>query len=387
MSAINFKTKTKIIKKKNPTVDGYHIIGLDVGYSSVKGFSTDSVYCFPGYATKLDKGTSFIGEVDDKHILYRDNRTGDIWTVGEAAQKLIRIGGMSQLDSEIYNRYRYDSDMYHVVSDVGLGLSMMSGIKSDDKIKLQTGLPQDYLDEDKELIKESFTGTHEFSLKIGNGNWIDFGFELPENDISVISQPMGSLWSSITDINGHRVPDAKSLLKSNIHIFDGGFKTFDVIGIRNNTPIDLETFPDLGMKDILDATCDDIYSLSGKKIPVHAMQKYLQDGKIIWYDRKTNSDVSLSFENLLETNSHKLCMKMLQRTAAIYNNFDGDDNIILTGGTCAAWANYIKEYFSKRDSISVFGANRNDTALSHVFSNVRGYYMIMYQMCLKESRS
>ena len=52
INTINFKTKTILSERNNPVRGDVWNIGLDIGYSSVKGFSPNAVSCFPAFAKK-----------------------------------------------------------------------------------------------------------------------------------------------------------------------------------------------------------------------------------------------------------------------------------------------------------------------------------------------
>ena len=58
--------------------------------------------------------------------------------------------------------------------------------------------------------------------------------------------------------------------------------------------------------------------------------------------------------------------------------------LIVTGGTGAAWAETIKEKMKGLSTLNICFANTNDTSISIIFSNVRGYYMNRYGILAKE---
>ena len=67
-------------------------------------------------------------------------------------------------------------------------------------------------------------------------------------------------------------------------------------------------------------------------------------------------------------------MAAVERVKTIYNNLIDYDYLLLTGGTGAAWQEIIKQYFAGMETLKIIGGGQND-ALSHVFNNVRGYYL------------
>ena len=84
MTTRDFKTQTHFMKADNPTVDGYWPIALDIGYSSVKGFSRNGIYSFPSFIRKVNEGFSFDGATDRTSIAYRDEVNG-VYDVGNVA--------------------------------------------------------------------------------------------------------------------------------------------------------------------------------------------------------------------------------------------------------------------------------------------------------------
>ena len=68
MSTIfDFKVKTMIQPKANPSVDGKFLVGIDVGYSGCKIFSQNKVALFPCYARQIN-GELIAATYDDTDI-------------------------------------------------------------------------------------------------------------------------------------------------------------------------------------------------------------------------------------------------------------------------------------------------------------------------------
>ena len=156
----NFKTRTEIRARQNPKKQGFWDIGLDIGYSGVKGFSPNKVFCFPAFAKKVPEGLVSIAKPSDKDIQYKNLETGDIWDVGEAAQARATTN-----DSELalFGRVRYYSEMFQVLAKVGFALSLMEnkfGAPDEDIISVETGLPPEYIKSDTGILKEALAGEH-----------------------------------------------------------------------------------------------------------------------------------------------------------------------------------------------------------------------------------
>ena len=108
----DFRTKTVYQPTRNISVDGKWPIGLDIGYSGVKGFSPNAIFAFPSFAKNLGKNPTFYGEPDEDEILYRDDETKEIWRVGRNAEKMISERDTSNSQLELYGRDRYYTDVY-----------------------------------------------------------------------------------------------------------------------------------------------------------------------------------------------------------------------------------------------------------------------------------
>ena len=169
-STSNFKTKTTFIERKNESLENAWAVALDIGYSAVKGYSSNSVYSFPSYARKLTGQLLGFADVSANDILYKNNATGETWIVGASAQEMITTDETGDSLAELYGRNRYFSELFKVIAEVGMGLGMMTntfGSPNGKPLMLQTGLPPAYLKSDSSLLKESLGGEHNFSVKVG----------------------------------------------------------------------------------------------------------------------------------------------------------------------------------------------------------------------------
>ena len=331
-------------------------------------------------AKKIANDSIVFGTAAPTDIQYKDTLTGETWAVGAFAQDMIQTDDSNDSIAGLYGRNRYFSPMFKVIARVGLALGMIAnefGNPEGKNLVLQTGLPPAYLKSDTELIKEALSGEHSFEVKVGARPWKQFTFSLPEENIRVMAQPMGTLLSIATDNKGHLVPDAKKYFTSGMLIFDPGFGTLDIFNVRNRLIESYETFDNLGMKRVLQLTSDGILEKHKVEIKVPAMQKFLQDGNVSVFNRKERRSSKEPFGDILEECSKKVCMDALQQVDTIYNNLIDHQYLVITGGTGAAWKEIIKDYYAGMETLEVIEGNQNDT-LPYIFSNVRGYYMYQY---------
>lgn len=390
INTIDFKEKTQIIERKNPSVnDKNWLMAIDLGFGGIKGFSENKVYSIPNFVRKIENFTSLIGTPADNDIYYRDTK-GDVWAVGETAQALITSGEATESAAVIYGRNRYYTPDFMIKAEVSLGMGLFVNQYGDPNGKtviVQTGLPPRYIKEDSVYLREVLEGHHSFDLKVGQSSWKHFEFDLSGGNIKIMPQPMGSLYSAILDNNGNWTPDSADILSLNVHVWDGGFKTFDVFSIVKHVPQgNGETFEDFGMKQVFQKTADKIMQEYHKEIQVYAMQTMLNEGEFKTFNPKTRTSTKISFANMLEEASKEVCMEMINSMDSVYNHFLDLDCIIVTGGTGAAWYDMISTELAGMDGLKIFSANKNDTSLSSIFSNARGYYLFLYKNMQKNMR-
>ena len=139
-----------------------------------------------------------------------------------------------------------------------------------------------------------------------------------------------------------------------------------------------QTFTEFGMKQILKQTADEIFDRYNFEISIPAIQQYLESGMVIKKDGRKLSKVS--FDDILENASKDVCNKAIEKIMEIYNPPLEFDNMIITGGTGAAWSSYIRnsEYFKECDTVKIVSGNQGDQSLPYIFSNARGYYILAF---------
>ena len=375
----DFKTKTEFINRKNVSFGDGWGIGLDIGYSGVKGFSPNGVCRFPSYAKKIEGKMLGMGKESETDIYYRDPETNEIWAVGEAAQAMITSGDAQDSNMALYGRNRYFSPMFTVIVRTGLATGMLEnsyGTPNGKKLVVQTGLPPAYIRSDASMLREVMSGTHKFELKIGNGDWKQFCFALAPSDISVMEQPMGTLISISKNSDGTSSADAEKYYSSRLLIADPGFGTFDAFNVANKIITDTQTSVDYGMKAVLQKTANEIFATYGTELLVPAMQTNLAKGTFTKFDRKTMKTEQVDFAQILEKNSKAVCMEAIEYIKNLYNNLIDHDYLVVTGGTGEAWYSYICDHFQFMESLKIIPGNLNDE-LSFAYSNVRGYYLFL----------
>ncbi len=405
MNTIEYRTRTYTQEiKKRLLVPGAWIIGLDVGYSSVKTASDNVYNSFPAYAEK-QQGKEIIAPSagpDDSIVYHDENGT---WIVGAVAQNGIITGDTTAGSLAIYGRDRYYDDMFLVLARVGIAAGMrkslgdyaptMSIPYDDTPIFVSTGLPPKYKDTDEACLREVLAGergegrVHSFDVKFnGESHFTHFEFKLTNDSISITDQPLGTMyslmvgptWQGFQQGDGIHDYNSADITKSNLLIVDPGFGTLDIEAIRMGRVQTLrsETFENLGMKQVFLDTTNEIKEKYHVEIPVPAFQRYLEQGYV--QEKKSRNEFEPKrFDDILMKHSMDICHKALDKIINIYNPAEDYQFFVLTGGTGAAWMNEIKNhsifrtYKEYKMGLRLIPGNAGDPNIPYFLQNARGY--------------
>ena len=368
-----FRTRQEIVPMSNPRAKDY-VIGIDVGYSATKVFYEDGYFVFPSYAKKIENG--MINVTNEKDIMYRDDETGELYMVGYNAQEMMESTDTNDTDGELFSRKRYTDKRFKIICNTAVAMATAS--KADDrKIVIQTGLPSSYVTGDTPAIKKAFAKHTNFSLKIGAGAWKTYEPIINEDDIFVMPQPAGALYSVLIKNNGTYTNDARTMLSGNVLIMDVGFGTFDFYGIKNRSIVCKESIDQIGMREVLDKTTKKIMDELHEDIRVAAFQKNLESGIVVCINEEEMETDEKSIEPYLEAASKEILKEAMDKAKSVTDAFRGYQYIVVDGGTGEAWYEDIKQWLSKMKTLKVMPSNFNDH-LPMIYSNARGYYMYRY---------
>lgn len=365
-----FRTRSEIVSCKNLNPSNVAVCALDIGYSAVKGFSPTVRSCIPAFVR--EQPAMVIGTPRATDIYYRD-KTG-VYAVGSLAMESLSAKDTNDASNTMFSRNRYFSPSFLILARVGLAVE----IGADEKrpIFLQTGLPPAYRKADTPLLKEALCGKHEFAVKIGTGDWVDYSFVLDDAFIDVMDQPIGSVFSASKRSDGTTVlcDDGRTYIDHNVLVLDGGFGTLDVFSVSNRAINSANTFNDLGMRAVFERTTEKIFELYGKEVYPHTLQQYLDNGKLAVFDRKTRSTHQEDISEILREANRYVFEKAMTKIESAYDDLTDYDYLLVTGGTGSAWFDMLRERYKGMQTLSVVAANQNEK-ISAVYSNVRGYFI------------
>lgn len=386
-----FKTRSEILERDMPKIKGNNqykgktVIALDGGYSAVKGVSPNKVFIFPSYAKKAPRDLEIVGKLKGTDIQFRNNTTGEVWLVGQSAETLMDQSDIdSTTDASLYSRHRYDSDVFRVIMATGLGIGLW-GTGPDNELFLQTGLPATYKERDSEKLISALVGNYNISIRIGNGDWMDFVFDLDRDHIDIMEQPQGTLCAAAYDSTG--VSDlGKVILRSNSIILDIGFGTEDIFSIKGGMKNSHQTFTDTAMKSVFENVIRQIEEKYPADYKVFQLQQYLENGKASYFDTDEFAQHEIEISPYLESANTELCEKSIRRLVEEYGKLEGYKYLIVTGGTGESRFEQIKKMLSGFPNLQVLPGNVNTPELAFSYSNVIGYYMLRHAKLAAEMK-
>lgn len=385
MKTSAFKVKSAIISRKMPRINGNNqyrgttIIGLDIGYGAVKGAGPSGVFTFPAYAKHTPRGLEAVGNVGDMDIIITNNKNGESYLVGELAQSLMNESDVaSTTDASLYTRYRYNSDEFKIWALTGICVGMIGSPATNEPF-LQTGLPVEYKDRDSEMLKDALVGEYDLSIKVGNMDWERFQFSITKDRIDVMEQPKGTLCAiaykdgEITDLGRSMLTNSTSYV-----IDDAGFGTEDIFPVEKGYRNEIKTYTDTGMRAVFEATIKELSRTYPVDVKIFEFQKFLENGKITYYDSTDYSVKEIDFEQVLLKKSEEICDKSIKRLLQEYDGLQKFQYLIITGGTGECRYEQIENFLNKFGSLKVLPGNMNTPDLPFCYSNVIGYYMFRY---------
>lgn len=370
MDTKKFRTRQEANTDLNPKGKRY-IIGLDMGYSSVKCFFETGHFVFPSYVKKVE---SMVKIPDEKDILYRKDASSSEYIIGYNAQSMVDCEDTNDTNGDLLGRKgRYQSESFQILYQAALALATES--KNDGReLFIQTGLPSSYLEADTGAITRALAKTYDFELRLGNGPWKKYHLVIRQENVKVMAQPSASLFSCITKNDGKFIERANELLTGNVLILDAGFGTFDFFGTKNRKLECVESTNELGMSQVLKRTARGILQDTGESINLVALQNCLEDGEFSYYDDEKDCSDTKKLAPYLQRANDAVFQEVKAKVKTTTDSLRGYRYVIVTGGSGEAWLDNFREWLKNMKTLTLLPANINDH-LPLLFANARGYYM------------
>ena len=382
MQTDKFQTRDRILNRKNPTVDGYWICGIDIGYGGIKGFSPNKEYSVSSYLYKLIRGSADnrTADVQPTDIIYRD-KDGD-WAVGDFAYEMENPRDPKTLDTKkVAKETRYLDKEFKIYFSVAMGLALLQNDerqRTDERIMVQTGLPTKYLKMGHgRILRAGVQGKYDFDLKVGMNDYVHFEFEITPEQLFIVTQPQGALYSACKDINGRDIPAGRDYMSQHTLVLDPGYFTTDFNGLNKCVPLDSESDSlELGMHEVFSRAVKEINRQENVQVTIVEFRKALATGNLEVYDFLSGSYTDIDISPYLEKASKEVCNEVLDNLMTSFQGLSLHKYLLVAGGTGAAWMPYISERF-KNHRMTIVKCNQNDPQLNNVYSTARGFYFLL----------
>ena len=159
-------------------------------------------------------------------------------------------------------------------------------------------------------------------------------------------------------------------MKSNLLLFDNGFKTLDTFFIKAYQLESKDSNGDLGMHRIFEEVRKALRDELGVDVGIIAMQNVLKSGVVKVNDRATLTSREYEIAEYLEKANKKVCAEALE---SIKDYIFDIKFLIMTGGTSDAWLDMFKEKLAFT-SVEILTGKENSN-LPLIYQNARGYYL------------
>jgi hypothetical protein len=358
------------------------LVGVDVGFSSVKVYSVYGRHKFPSLVYPIEaEDIKKVLFKKDTFIAYRDkDKTGKTWLVGDVISetKHEKIAD----EYKLFTEKRVGSDENIVLNRVGIALSLMQKpgkFKRDAEIKIAVGLPEEY-DLYASTLIDQLSGYHEFELQIGkNEEWIPVSFIIREENIDVLSQPFGTLLSIAVNRKGEII-DEYLLQRAKCCVCDSGFLTSDTFILQGGMVGDCITWENRAMKAIYEKLLDKCKAATNRDLGLHQINNYLMQPKekrYISYGRGGSWQIDPVLNELID----QFAKENIKELSTFYDNFNEIDLMIMTGGTSKLYYPY---FIVGLPNLEIRIAEKHDSKKDYenfncVFANCVGFfnYVIM----------
>ncbi len=370
--------KTIIRNEEIPCpIEDFCPCGIDIGYSAIKVKSPHTETLIPSICIKVQDDEPYVYNKTD--IRYKDEH-GNLWFIGALAKKMISSDDAFAKSNNLLSRSRLQTEEFLVQIRVAMFFSMCQSLQEDGYVldsrplKIQTGLPPQFLKRDKKPLCDRFVGKHKFSVRVGQRPWVDVKIELTESDVYVCRQPFGTLMSVALDTNGNLID--QDILGESILVVDPGFYSVDTLFTLKGQAQESNTitWENLAMKEVFQRTCNDIAEATNNQadVDVYQLEKSLKKGFIYYGQRKDEYDYSTK----LKLNLAGVCKELISKLNATYNHMIDVDVLILTGGTGKAWQKFFEIEYGDMKGLRLVvtdGASANSKGYyNYLISKYRG---------------
>lgn len=353
------------------------LIAVDAGYNGSKVTVNGIGFEIPSDIVDIT-GKSYFGDIRKDGYISTKYLEGSVHLVGEQARTLLTEKEYKQNQStkqqmlESYDKFTMKESEIHLMTCIGMALIKWSeycqeteGVmpkfnvndpvtdKSLFNIYVILGYPHDVYERAYHAVKPTVVGQHKFSIETADNEY-DLDFLIKPENVMTFSQALAVFMGLVTDDTGKIDFNSDFFEHLPTLVIDGGQKTVGIYLITANLQIELaESNTDLAMNNVYDRVVKTIKQEYGRNdIEIYNIDEILKnsDGKIVSYNAETDKTDVIDIRPIVDKFIDETCEELIEYIKSRYNNLLDIKQIVVAGGTGAAYYKGISKYIKEHRS-------------------------------------
>lgn len=209
-------------------------------------------------------------------------------------------------------------------------------------------LPNDAVASAWPSVKQKLIGDHQYSIETEDG-YYGLSFTVKPGYVTILPQATTALLGAACDDEGYEDENSAILSKLPVLVIDGGYKTIGLVKLTTTRMTDqAESNTDFAMGNVHKRVAErirneykrnDIYDFNIPSI----LEDQSNDGEIVYVNEDGNTE-SLNVRDMVWEEVEKVCDELIEYINKKYENLVDIRQILVTGGTGAAYYDHILEY-------------------------------------------
>ncbi len=364
-------------------------IAVDPGYDATKVVVNGIMFSIPCNVcdvTEFIDKKAIVGERKEGFLLSHYIQ-GKKYLVGEEARKLMLERQMreqqviKQTMTDSFERFSMTETEINMMTAIGVALVLYSERSKKRKqqpildiragmneetlnhnekelarfnIIIGVALPNDAVDNVWPTVEKKLTGYHEVAFETAD-NYYNLKFTIPQRgNTMALSQAVCALLGAASDDEGYEDENSKVLEKLPVLVIDGGYKTVGLFKLTTIKMVDeAESNPDLAMGTVHKRVAERLKQEYGRdNIHQFSIPAIIDDPHTegeITYEKDGNTS-TINIASLIAEECDKVCDELIAYINQKYEGLLDIKQILITGGTGAAYYSRIMEYIKEHKS-------------------------------------
>ena len=346
------------------------VISVDAGYNGSKVTVNGVCFAIPSDIVDMTGKTNF-GDLTKHGFICMTDLEGQSHLVGEQARTLLTekeyksSQAAKQQMLESYDKFTMKESEIHLMTCVGMALIKWSEYCEENgitpkfditkpvtedslfNIYIILGFPHDVYKKAYQAVKPTVVGQHNFRIETEENDY-DLNFVIKSQNIMTFSQALAAFMGLVTDDNGKIDYDSEYFKHLPTLVIDGGQKTVGIYVITATLQIELaESNTIFAMNNVYEKVVQTIKDDCGRNdIEIYNIAEILKnnDGEIVSYNKDTDQTEVMDIKPIVNQFTDETCEQLIEYIKEKYNNLLDIKQIVVAGGTGAAYYEGISKY-------------------------------------------